>query len=132
MTIAFTVPEEFDAHGIQSIIAFRSLRTSKLFVAPDCWNLLDCKNQDHENALRIVVENINQYICENGGWTYIGWLRTGATLDQSDPSIKDAENIASLNQSPHISYLFPTNPRDIADNDMTFQGLRLHAAQLLQ
>lgn len=122
---------QFDAVGVQSVIAFRSLRTSKLFVAPDCWELLDRKSQDHEDALRVAVERINRYISKKGGWTYIGWVRTGAVTDQSDPQLKDVENIASLSQTPHISYLFPTDPHDVADTNLTFQRLRLHAGELM-
>lgn len=130
MTVTFHVPLKFDALGIQSVVAFRSLRTSKLFVAPDCWNLLDCQKQQHEDALRVAVDRINDYISRRGGWTYIGWMRTGATTDQSDMPFKDVENIASLNQTPHISYLIPTDRCNIADNNMVFQRLRLHASEL--
>ena len=132
MTVTFPVPEKFDANGLQSVLAFRSLRTSRLFVDPDCWNLLDCDKQEHEDALRIAVDRINNYISRKGGWTYIGWLRTGSTTDQSDIiAFKDVENISSLTQSPHISYLFPTNARDIANKNVQFQRLRLHATELL-
>lgn len=131
MTVTFPVPEDFNAHGIQSVVEFRSLRTSHFFVTPDCWSLLDRKNQAHEDALRAAVERVTKYINTRGGWTYVGWLRTGSTTDQSDPAIKDAENIASLTQTPHISYLLPTNRRDYAETNMAFQRLRLHAAELV-
>jgi len=133
MTVTFNVDTHFESDGLQSIVAFRSYRTSRLFVAPDGWNALDPKNLAHEDALRKTVDSINEYICSagHGGWTYIGWLRTGATTDQSDIPFKDAENIASLTQSPHISYLFPTNSSDIANDNAEFQRLRLHATTLL-
>jgi len=133
MTVSFNVDTRFELDGLQSIIAFRSYRTSRLFVAPNAWNMLDPNNEKHEDALRKAVNSINEYISSrgHGGWTYIGWLRTGATTDQSDVAVKDSENIASLTQSPHISYLFPTDPNDIANDSAAFQRLRLSSATLL-
>lgn len=121
----------FDASGMQSVLCFRSLRTSHLFVAPDCWELLDRQNPSHEDALRGAVDRINRYINKRGGWTYVGWVRTGAVTDQNDPQLKDVENIASLSQTPHLSYLFPTDPLDIADTNLAFQRMRLHAGHLV-
>jgi len=67
-----------------------------------------------------------------GGWTYVGWLRTGTkTNNQSDGPLKDIENITSLMQSPHISYLLRSNPRHITDNNVALQHLCLCTADLL-
>jgi len=132
MTVSFPCPQQFNALGVQSVIGFRSYRTSQLFVAPDCWKLLDPDNQAHEEALRIAVDCIAKFINRNGGWTYVGWLRTGSVADQSETvAFKDAENIASLTQAPHISYLFPSDGCDTAINNMEFQHLRLRASELL-
>lgn len=131
MNVAFPVPRKFNADGKQTVLGFRSLRTSELLVALDGWTELDLEHPAHERALRQAVDRINRYINQRGGWTYIGWLRTGATADQTEPSLKDIDNISSLTQSPHISYLFPTDPRDIAEDNASFQRLRLHAADLM-
>jgi len=132
MTVSFAVSTKFEALGRHSIVAFRSLRTSRLFITDNCWDLLDHTNQTHEDALRKAIDRITAYINRKGGWTYVGWLRTGVVTDQSDPimSMKDTENIASLTQTPHISYLFPSDPRDTSATNTVFQRLRLQAGEL--
>lgn len=131
MSVSFPCLRQFDALGVQTIVGFRSYRTSQLFVTPDCWRLLDRDNQAHEDALRKAVDRICDFINVNGGWTYVGWLRTGSVTDQSETAaFKDAENIASFSQAPHISYLFPSDECDIAINNTTFQHLRLHVGEL--
>ena len=130
MTVGFPVSTKFEELGRHSVVAFRSLRTSRLFVADSCWDLLDYENQLHENQLRKAVSRLTSYINKKGGWTYVGWLRTGSVVDQSDTTFKDVENIAALSQAPHISYLFPTDPRDTAATNAVFQRLRLQTDDL--
>ena len=111
MAVSFPVPDGFNAVGTVNISDFRSYRTSRLFVPNDeCWYQLECKNDFHKKAIKTAVHRINQYVAKNGGWTYVGWLRTGSVSDESDDTHKGVENIASEKQDPHISYLYPTKP----------------------
>jgi len=132
MTVSITVNLTFDIRGKHGIRGFRSFRTSQLFVTPDCWTALDRENKAHEMALRKAVDRIVAYINGNGGWTYIGWLRTGAVADQSSEmaSFKEVDNISSQTQDPHLSYLFPTVASDASDTNKAFQQLRLRVAEL--
>ena len=132
MTISITVSSTFDLRGRYGVRGFRSLRTSQLFVTPDCWTVLDGESKAHEKAVRKAVSRIVAYVNGKGGWTYVGWLRTGAVADQSGEmaAFKDVDNISSQSQDPHISYLFPTDPSDVSDSDKAFQQLRLQTAEL--
>ena len=61
------------------------------------------------------------YINAQGGWTYVGWTWTGIVHDNSDIGPpKESENRASQDVKPHISYLYPTSPENIASKE--FQG----------
>lgn len=130
MTVTFPVPKAFAELTVHSVVAFRSLRTSRLFVTDECWDLLDCKNPTHVKALRKAVDRIANYINKKGGWSYVGWLRTGTVTDESDTAVRDAENIASLTQSPHLSYLLPSNANDTSTLNVAFQRLRLRPTDL--
>ena len=116
MDVTFTVPPDFDMNetGIKTIQKFRSWRTSQLFVTGKSWSKFQLDNMNHLQQLRTAIRQVLHYINNNGGWTYIGWLRTGKVLDQSDNSVGSAaENLASMTQNPHISYLYPSNTNTI-------------------
>jgi len=83
------------------------------------------------DALRETVERMNSYVNNNGGWTYIGWVRTGLVVDDSDPNHKGVENIASENQTPHISYLWPTNPEIVLPTCREYKAMKLSMQKLL-
>ena len=101
----------FNAEGFYLVESFRSLKTSRIWVPDEeVWDCLTIKNKIHIKVLRETIKNINKYVNDNGGWTYIGWVRTGVVVDESDCIHKDVENIASETQDPHISYLWPSNP----------------------
>ena len=65
-------------------------------------------NPDNDlSALRQAVNDITKHVNDNGGWTIIGWIRTGRVKDQSS-DINTSDIINTLFPKPHISYLFPS------------------------
>ena len=110
MELMLPVDATFEARGKVTISNFRSLRTSGLFVDESSWKQLDANNfYQHRKKLRQAIEQVTAYVAENGGWSYIGWVRTGTVQDSSDIDRNGPENLSSISQQPHISYLYPTN-----------------------
>ena len=95
------------------------MRTSNLFVKASTWEVLDANDfYDHTDNLRKAVSSIVTYVNGHGGWSYVGWVRTGSVVDVSEQADRDnnkEENITSMEQTPHLSYLYPTDP-NIVDN----------------
>ena len=76
----------------------------------EVWDKYDQANINCMLKLRESIKNIVKYINDNDGWTYIGWLRTGRVTDQSASTEQAAgENLSSVTQTPHLSYLYPSN-----------------------
>jgi len=98
----------------------------------ECWYQLECKNDLHKKAIKTAVHRINQYVAKNGGWTYVGWLRTGSVSDESDDTHKGVENIASEKQDPHISYLYPTKPDVVSETNEEYMKLVLKIEELVE
>ena len=132
MTVIYPGEPNADKEDSLYVLKFRSYRTSSIFLLnPGCWDEIDHENMDHSDIVGEIVEKINKYINENGGWTMVGWLRTGAVVDQSETNEK-VENIASEKQDPHISYLYPSNPavmKDLAFQQMCVRPRLLHSQQ---
>lgn len=112
MDVTFAIPRSFNAEATVTVAHFRSWKFSSMFVPDETtWATLD--KDLHFKILRESVANITEYVNDNGGWTIVGWIRSGHIRDQSsDTTIPD--NLASLHPKAHISYLQPTNP-DITD-----------------
>ena len=104
--ITFPVEETFELCGAITIPSFRSRRFSNVIVAN--WTGVQAASQGQEESVRNAADSVIRTVNANGGWTIIGWLRTGIAQDSSS---RDAggENIAAITQSPHITYLYPTN-----------------------
>jgi hypothetical protein len=130
MSVGIDVPMSFDASGKKVVHNFRSYRTSCLFVDSDCWSAILLGNHHHNRLLRKAVQKVLHHVNSNGGWTYIGWVRTGIVQDTSDIGTRDSENVASRDQTPHISYLYPTNPAAIADTNASYQSCKLTLQRL--
>ena len=110
MEVTLPVGVQFDTRGRVTISNFRSYRTSQLFVDVNSWKQLDANDfYKHRAPIRKAVTEILKYVSQNGGWTYVGWVRTGSVQDSSDIDRNAAENLSSISQAPHISYLCPTN-----------------------
>ena len=112
LDVTIKVPPSFSITGYRTIHRFKSWRTSQLFVKEHSWkSLIACLNSDstnhkHRDALRTSAKRIVDFVNEHGGWTCIGWIRTGSVQDESDTA---GAMIASSEQDPHITYLYPTN-----------------------
>lgn len=112
MDVTINVPLSFSITGYRTIHRYTSWRTSQLFVKEDSWKTLiaslntDSTDHKHRDAIRTCTKRIVDFINEHGGWTCIGWIRTGSVQDESDTS---GAMIASSEQDPHITYLYPTN-----------------------
>jgi hypothetical protein len=131
MAVSLPCSRDYKPSGIMTVKKFRSLRTSEIFIPRDHWSEVNSDQAQHEEALRNCVARVTQYINKNGGWTYIGWVRTGSVADQSEISnLKDAENISSMAQVPHISYLYPTNPKIVDRTNTIFEQLQLQSSEL--
>ena len=102
------VPCETGTNVLGSIIIpdFRSNRTTSVFI--DDSTVQHWRESDKlTGKLRSKARGMIEYINENGGWTILGWVRTGAVSDSSDK--KDRETIVTVNTAPHLSYMMPTH-----------------------
>lgn len=133
-TMDVTIPNPTGSTQKSMIVSkFSSLHTSNLFVRnSDVWDVLKDQNSSHDiwkslELLRKSVDDVNEYICQQSAkWTVIGWVRTGIVRDASDTHSREAEDLASQSQIPHISYLFPTH-YDILQTEL---GMALRDLQL--
>jgi hypothetical protein len=124
--IKFPVSMEFSQNGHVTVNDFRSRRFDELFMADNCLSAMNSSNLFHFQVLREYVKKVVQFINMNGGWTIIGWLRTGSVADASDGvnASKDVENIASLEVIPHVIFLYPTKLHDF-EQKSEFKALLL-------
>jgi hypothetical protein len=105
MTLEIPCHETFDLSECAVVENFRSIRTSCLFMSEKTMSSLTLLSKKQRSLYRSSISNVVDYINTHGGWTIVGWVRTGAKNDDSDPN---AENLASINQAPHVSYLMPS------------------------
>lgn len=104
--ITFSVDQQFHPEGKITVSHFRSWKYSNLFVKDvTIWQKLDRDND--LIALRKAVLQICKHIDDNGGWTILGWIRSGRVKDQSS-DVNASDTLATLHPKPHISYLFPS------------------------
>jgi len=92
--------------------AFRSKRTGELFAADQAMRFAFQNSQPEEPLLRNAVDQCVAHVNANGGWSVIGWIRTGIQADVSDANNISGlahENMSSITTKPHVSYLYPTN-----------------------
>jgi len=115
--VRIPVPESFATSGNIHIV-FRSLRTSTLFVRDEqvLQAMTTLPFNQIRDQLREAVRAITTYVNNRGGWSYVGWLRTGAVQDASDAS-NHGENIASIDLRPHLSLLLPSHPAIMEDEE---------------
>ena len=123
--ITLECPLDFDQTGATDVSSFRSYRTTLLFIKKENLKYVKKDSYHHLHLLRKAVEDIFTYVNNNGGWSYIGWLRTGTVHDVSETQSNTAENLASTSQMPHLSYLYPTNELLINDNNEQFINLQM-------
>ena len=131
VNVGIDVPLSFDPSGSKVVHNFRSFRTSQLFVDEDCWPTITLGDPHQRTLLRRAVTNVVTHINSHGGWTYVGWVRTGAVQDTSDIGSKESENVASRDQTPHISYLYPTDSADVAETNAAYQACKVKLHDLL-
>ena len=55
-------------------------------------------------AMRVCINRIVNYVNHNGGWSLIGWAKTGEIVDQIDGE----ETLGSLDVTPHLIRTMPT------------------------
>jgi hypothetical protein len=103
---------------------FRSLRTSKVFATMAALEKYDDTDLTARENLRRGIKAMLDFIDHNGGWSVIGWIRTGEKQDDSDPKEALVENMASLNQLPHITYLMPSLSQLKFDGDRQYESHR--------
>jgi hypothetical protein len=126
MDVTFSVDSTYQPNGKMTIPHFRSWRTSNLFIQDKTtWSLLS-KDKENENenrmTIRKTVSDITALINKSEGWTIIGWIRTG-TVQDSSLNTTAPETLESLESRPHISYLFPSDPK--ITEDPKFKSLQL-------
>ena len=128
-TIKIPVKQTFSKMGEEVIKHFQSWHFSQLFVDPDCWTEVQWEDRDHQKLLRKAVKDIVTYVNDKGGWTYVGWLRKGKTSNNSDAS--SSWNFASISTVPHLSYLYPSEPKDVSlELNKAYTDLLLDSAKL--
>jgi hypothetical protein len=104
--ITFKVDNQFNVEGKTTVTRFRSWRYSNLFVTDSSiWQKLN--RDDDLVALRKAMMDVTEHVNNNGGWTIIGWIRTGRVKDQSS-DMNTSDVIETLFPKPHITYLFPS------------------------
>lgn len=131
VNVGIDVPLSFDPSGSKVVHNFRSFCTSQLFLDEDCWPAISLGNPHQRTLLQNAVTNVVIHINTHGGWTYVRWVRTGAVQDTSDVGSRESENVASRDQMPHISYLYPTDPADIAETNVAYQACKVKLQDLV-
>lgn len=115
--VGIPVPVSFDPLGKRIIRNFSSWRTSNLFLKATSWQNVNPLDMTQLTMLRTAVGKVVSRINALGGWTIVGWLRTGSVQDSSSAGTGN-EDFASDSQQPHISYLYPTDlARVLADQE---------------
>jgi hypothetical protein len=107
--------EKYSSSGDSWVMLFSSWNTAQLFVTDISWNYINPTDFSQRQSLREKMKGIEAYINNKGGWTVVGWSRTGVVTDVS--SSDDRDNLASANQKPHISYLYPSDPEVVDSNE---------------
>ncbi len=125
--IGMPCPLDFDQSGVTYVSSFRSYRTTLLFIKKDSLKNVKKNDSNHLTTLRNAVRDVVQFVNNNGGWSIVGWLRTGTVHDISETQGILAENLASTSQTPHLSYLYPTNSIIVGDDNQNFTNLRMTA-----
>jgi hypothetical protein len=122
---AFHDGEEQHPEQLLFIPCYRSKWTTDLFVSEKAIKFAFENTQPEEPALRNAILQCVTHINNNGGWSLIGWIRTGVTADASDVgniSGLAQENMASVSTKPDVSYLFPTDPAVV--NTVEYRNMR--------
>ena len=117
MSVTFSYSDE---HGTQleyTATNFRSWRTTKLVVSPvtPMADLSPYFQDDTREAIRTKVQEINELVNQQDGWTILGWYCHGEVTDASATAESGSGEIASLNKPIHLAVLFPSNYNDIKD-----------------
>ena len=68
------------------------------------------------HVLRKHVKKLVDLVNDKHGWTMVGWVQTGKVKDASETGNKEAIDIAAEDVSPHVTYLFPSDPEDVNPN----------------
>jgi len=96
---------------------FRSLRFDRLLFKEGTQRLFDDSVQLGDPVANLIlrshVRELVKLVNEAHGWTIVGWVRTGKVKDASEEGNRDAIDIASEDVKPHITYLQPTDPKDV-------------------
>jgi hypothetical protein len=130
MSVRVPCEQSFRAEESTTINNFRSLRTTRVFMDEKAIGTIDTNNHVHVRALRKGLKDMITWVNQKGGWTIVGWIRRGQKADESDTS-KDAENLASINTAPHLTYMMPTDMSILETEDYLLKKFALTPAQLL-
>lgn len=114
---------------------FRSLRFDDLLFQKGCKSIfsspeIDVSDPFVTRVLRTHVKQLVEHVNGSGGWTVVGWVRTGKVRDANEEGNRDAIDIAAEDVSPHIIYLYPSDPDDTKPSEestytiMTESGIR--------
>jgi hypothetical protein len=104
--VVIDVDITFNTEGKITVTHFRSWRYSNLFVTDtSIWQKLN--RDDDLVVLRKAITDVTNHVNSNGGWTIIGWIRTGRVKDESS-DVNASDIIETLYPKPHITYLFPS------------------------
>jgi hypothetical protein len=124
-----TVPCETTFHndGMTVIPTFHSHKTTKLFIQQTALDNINLDKDDMavQRQLRQSVNHAVEYINSNGGFTVVGWLRTGKVGDEGNP--RGETDQSSLTNVVHLTYLMPSNlavvDMAVYQNEHIFRGL---------
>ena len=83
-----------------------------------------------DKVIRQQVKKLLTHINGQGGWSIIGWTRTGLVHDASEEGNKEAEDIAASDLKPHVCFLSPTQTKDCdIKNCEAYKNLLITEAQ---
>jgi len=95
---------------------FRSLRFDELLFREGSQRVFDTLEMGDPVANRVLrarVRKLVEHVNNRHGWTIVGWVRTGLVKDANEEGNREAEDIAAEDVSPHVTYLYPTDPSDV-------------------
>ena len=116
------IPCETHLHtsGAITVNRFRSWRFDQLLFKGDSRRIfkgdVEVKDPISNHVLRERVQKLVALVNGANGWTIVGWVRTGRVKDESEEGNQYAMDIASEDLKPHITYLQPTDPKDLEDH----------------
>lgn len=128
MSVSLNKPESNLNNVVVSYLSWRT--TNLIFNPPMKTGVTVEMLRTHKQRIREVFLAISDFIDERGGWTIIGWYKSGTKQDASAGSDSGASSLVQSDEiGYHISYMFPSNKDVLTDGN--FKALQIDPSTLI-